>query len=96
MKALVLMLALLSSAGMAAAQTRPSTVSRPCAASQRDVQANGAIVLGTGGYSYDRFVRDRSFCEIDEGTEAAFVPSRDSQACFIGYRCKNRSGLFDR
>uniref|UniRef100_A0A9E7ZP15 YARHG domain-containing protein n=1 Tax=Bosea sp. NBC_00436 TaxID=2969620 RepID=A0A9E7ZP15_9HYPH len=95
MKALVLTLALLSSASMAAAQTRPSTVTRPCAASQRDVQANGAIVLGTGGYTYDRFVRDRSFCERDESTEPAFVPSRDNQACFIGYRCKSRSNFFD-
>ncbi|WP_293807937.1 hypothetical protein [uncultured Bosea sp.] len=95
MKALVLTLALLSSAGMAAAQTRPSTVSRPCAASQHDVRANGAIVLGTGGYTYDRFVRDRSFCERDETTEPAFVPSRDSQSCFIGYRCKSRSNFFD-
>ena len=95
MKAIVLMLALLLNAGMAAAQTRPSTVSRPCAASQRDVQVNGAIVLGTGGYTYDRFVRDRSFCEVDEGLDPAFVPSRDSQTCFVGYRCKSQSRWFN-
>lgn len=91
MKALVLTLALILTAGSAEAQTRPSTVSRPCAASQRDVQANGAIVLGTGGFTYDRFVRDRSFCEFDEGLEPAFVPSRESPTCFIGYRCKTQS-----
>lgn len=95
MKALVLTLALLLNTGLATAQTRPSTVSRPCAASQRDVQVNGAIVLGTGGYTYDRFVRNRSFCEFDEDQEPAFVPSRDTQACFVGYRCKSRSRLFD-
>lgn len=95
MKALVLTLALLFGAGTADAQTRPSTVSRPCAASQRDVQANGAIVLGTGGYTFDRFVRDRSFCQIDEGLDPAFVPSRDNQSCFIGYRCKTQSRWFD-
>ena len=91
MKAVICGLALLLNAGSAEAQTRPSTVSRPCTASQRDVQVNGAIVLGTGGFTYDRFVRDRSFCEFDEGLEAAFVPSRDSPTCFIGYRCKNTS-----
>ena len=95
MKAIVLTLALLFAAGTADAQTRPSTVSRPCAASQRDVQANGAIVLGTGGDTFDRFVRDRSFCQIDEGLEPAFVVSRDSPSCFIGYRCKTQSRWFD-
>ncbi len=90
MKAIVLTLALLLPAGIAAAQTRPSTVSRPCAASQRDVQVNGAIVLGTGGYTYDRFVRDRSFCLVNEVTDPAFVPSADTQACFVGYRCKSK------
>lgn len=95
MKAIVFTLALLLPAGMAAAQTRPSTVSRPCAASQRDVQVNGAIVLGTGGYTYDRFVRDRSFCLVNEGTDPAFVPSADTQACFVGYRCKDTSRWFD-
>ncbi len=51
---------------------RPSTVSRPCVASQRDVQRNGAIVLGTGGYTYDRFVADRRFCQFDEFLDPAW------------------------
>lgn len=95
MKAIVLTLALLLPAGIAAAQTRPSTVSRPCAASQRDVQVNGAIVLGTGGYTYDRFVRARNFCLVNEGLDPAFVPSADTQACFVGYRCKSAASWFD-
>jgi hypothetical protein len=52
------------------------------------VLANGAIVLGTGGYTYDRFVRDRRFCAHGEFLEPAYVRSRDSSACLIGYRCK--------
>lgn len=95
MKAIILTLALLLPAGIAAAQTRPSTVSRPCAASQRDVQVNGAIVLGTGGYTYDRFVRDRGFCLVNQGTDPAFVPSADTQACFVGYRCKDKMRFDD-
>ena len=95
MKTIALTLVLVLNAGMAAAQTRPSTVSRPCAASQRDVQAYGAIVLGTGGYTYDRFVRDRSFCQFDEGLDPAWVPSRDQQSCFVGYRCKSQSRWTD-
>ena len=88
MKAVICGLALLLNAGIAEAQTRPSTVSRPCTASQRDVQVNGAIVLGTGGFTYDRFVRDRGFCQHGEFLEPALVPSRDTAQCFVGYRCK--------
>lgn len=83
---LTIMLALAVQA--AQAQSRPSTVQQSCAASQRMVQANGAIVLGTGGYTYDRFVRDYSFCQHGEYLEPAWVPSRDVSACFVGYRCK--------
>lgn len=70
------------------AQPRPSTVVIPCGASQQLVLARGAIVLGTGGYTYDRFVRDVSFCAVGEYAQQAFVPARDTPACFVGYRCK--------
>ncbi|WP_245571789.1 hypothetical protein [Microvirga subterranea] len=70
------------------AQTRPSTVNRPCIASRQLVIARGAIVLGTGGFTYDRFVRDSSFCEVGEYAQPAYVPSLDTPQCFVGYRCK--------
>lgn len=70
------------------AQTRPSTVNRPCIASRQLVIARGAIVLGTGGFTYDRFVRDSSFCEVGEYPQPAYVPSLDTPQCFVGYRCK--------
>jgi hypothetical protein len=89
MSRIVLALALTLTAGLAVAQSRPSTLARPCAANRQNVMASGAIVLGTGGYTYDRFVRDRSFCEPDEYTEPAWVPSRDTPSCFVGYRCKS-------
>lgn len=69
-------------------QSRPSAPDRPCAANQQSVAVNGAIVLGTGGHTYDRFVRDGGFCEHGDYVEPAFVPSRDTQQCFVGYRCK--------
>jgi len=91
MKWLVMSLALMATADAAYAQARLSTVNRSCAANRQSVFANGAIVLGTGGPTYDRFVRDRSFCAHGEFTEPAFVPSRDTDACMIGYRCKTDS-----
>ena len=69
------------------AQPRPSTIDRPCAASQQLVATQGAVVLGLGGYTYDRFVRDRTFCEFNQYTKPAFAPSLDTFQCFVGYRC---------
>lgn len=83
-----LSLMLVLAAGSALAQSRPSSPERTCAANRQSVDANGAIVLGTGGQTYDRFVRDRGFCAHGEFLEQAFVPSRDVAQCFIGYRCK--------
>ena len=71
----------------ALAQPRPSSVTMPCGAAQRLVFSHGALVLGTGGFSYDRFVRDRTFCEFNEFTRPAFVPTIDAPQCFVGYRC---------
>jgi len=70
-------------------QPRPSTVDRPCIAAQQLVFARGAVVLGTGGYTYDRFVRDRNFCEFNQYLEPGFAPSLDTPQCFVGYRCKD-------
>ncbi|AOO80604.1 hypothetical protein [Bosea vaviloviae] len=91
---LALCLLLTMSLDAALAQSRPSTTNRPCSVNRQSVAANGAIVLGTGGYTYDRFVANRSFCEFDEGVEPAWVPSRDTPSCFIGYRCKSRDPIW--
>lgn len=77
--------------GTGLAQARPQSPARSCAANRQSVLANGAVVLGTGGYTYDRFVRDRSFCQFDEIADPAWVPARDTPQCFVGYRCKNVS-----
>ncbi|NNM73132.1 hypothetical protein [Enterovirga aerilata] len=73
-------------AGAAAAQ-RASTTGMTCGQARSFLAARGAAVIGTGGYTYDRFVRDRSFCQPTEVTRTAFVPTRDTPQCFIGYRC---------
>lgn len=74
-------------AGPALAQ-RASTTAMSCAEARTTVSRQGGIVLGTGGATYDRFVRDRGFCEVTEITIPAFVPARDDANCFIGYRCR--------
>jgi hypothetical protein len=68
-------------------QSRPSTTGMTCSQARTFISARGAAVIGTGGQTYDRFVRDRSFCEPTEVTKTTFVPTRDNPQCFIGYRC---------
>jgi hypothetical protein len=72
----------------AQAQTRPSTVTMTCAQAARLVTSQSAIVLGTGGSTFDRFVTDRRFCALTQTTEPAWVPASDNPQCFVGYRCK--------
>ncbi|MGU3666863.1 hypothetical protein ACLBX9_21965 [Methylobacterium sp. A49B] len=79
--------ALVLAAAPAMAQTRPSTTTMTCQQTVRLVQARGALVIGTGGMTYDRFVRDRSFCEPTEIAKRAFRPTRDNPSCLIGYTC---------
>lgn len=86
-KRLFTLSAALLAASPALAQGRPSTVAMSCAQASRLVASQGAIVLGTGGQTYDRFVRDRSFCEPTEIARRAFRPTRDAAACLIGYTC---------
>ncbi|BCM84475.1 hypothetical protein mvi_29360 [Methylobacterium indicum] len=70
-----------------AQQGRPSTLAMTCGQARNFLAARGAAVLGTGGYTYDRYVRDRSFCEPTEITKNAVVPTRDTPECLVGYRC---------
>ena len=71
----------------AQAQTRQSTTSMSCSAAASFVASKGAVVIGTGGDTYDRVVTGQGFCNKGEGTKPLFAPTRDNGACFIGYFC---------
>lgn len=88
---IALALSLCLAASAAVAQTRPSTTTMPCARSAALVQSQGAIVLGTGGYTYDRFVNGSNQCVLGEFADPAYVLSADNPQCFVGYRCRSRS-----
>ncbi|MFD1302155.1 hypothetical protein [Methylobacterium marchantiae] len=70
---------------------RASTTDMTCAQAQATVTRSRGIVLGTGGATYDRFVRDRGFCEVTEITVPAYAPTRDDPNCLVGYRCREPS-----
>jgi hypothetical protein len=95
-KALLAALAAFLAASGALAQPRPSSVNMTCAQAAGLVASRGALVLGTGGYTYDRYVHHRGFCLITETTKPAWVPARDTPQCFVGYTCVEADFWFDR
>ena len=87
MRLMMLTVALLLTATTALAQSRPSTLGMSCRTAAGLVASRGAIRLSTGPHTFDRYVRDRSFCELDENIEPRWEPTADMRQCFIGYRC---------
>jgi len=88
-RSLGLALCLLGTAALA--QSRPTTTTMTCAAAQALVMSSHAVVLGTGGQTYDRFVSDQSRCNRDQIAEPTFAPTLDQPQCMIGFRCKEEA-----
>ena len=80
-------LALSLAAGDALAQ-RQSTVDMSCGEARDVVRANGAIVLGTGGRTFDRFVAHPSYCLQGEDAYGGWARTTDELRCPVGLICK--------
>ena len=81
MKGFVVAVALLGAATSALAQPRPSTLAMSCGQAAALVASAGGIVLGTGGYTYDRYVADARFCLNGQATRRQIVPTIDTPYC---------------
>jgi hypothetical protein len=88
MRKIVCVLALLVAASSVQAQPRPLSLNMTCNQARGLVLSRGQIVLGTGTYTYDRYVSDGRFCLRNETIEPAFVPTRDTPQCPVGYVCR--------
>jgi hypothetical protein len=64
-----------------------STTSMTCQQARAVVNSNGAVVLHTGPTTYDRFVRDPSFCPWPMTARRAYAPTRDTPQCPVGATC---------
>ena len=95
MRTAVLALLIVMASFSVYAQERPSSVTMTCSQAAQLVAARGAILLGTGRATFDRFVTDRRFCAINQTTEPAWVPTMDHPQCFVGYRCKEPTSEHD-
>ncbi|MGU3537107.1 hypothetical protein [Methylobacterium sp. A54F] len=69
-------------------QPRTASPRMTCQEAMDLVRREGSVTLSLGRAPPERFVRDRSFCELTEIAELRFVPTRDNPECPIGYRCK--------
>jgi hypothetical protein len=87
---LLLVVALYGISSVSLAQWRPDTFQMSCAEARGLVAAHGAVVLYSGRYTYDRFVRDSSFCSRPDRADPAWVETRDVPQCSVGYRCVAR------
>ena len=85
--ATIALFAIAACASGAQAQGRPSTTAMTRAAASSFVASRGAVVIGTGGDTYERVVTNQSFCQHGQETKPLFSPTRDSGACMIGYYC---------
>jgi hypothetical protein len=83
-------LALLATLGGAVAQERPYAPRLACQQVAALVAQHGAIVISTGPITYERVVKDESFCPVEETTAPFWTPSADNQQCFAGYRCRDK------
>jgi hypothetical protein len=72
------------------AQGRPVSTTLTCSRAAGLVASQGAVVLGTGVYTYDRYVSSSSSCTLGETIEPAWVPTVDNLQCFVGYQCRQR------
>jgi hypothetical protein len=74
----------------ARAQGRPVSTTLTCSRAAGLVASQGAVVLGTGVYTYDRYVSSSSSCVLGETIEPAWVPTVDNSQCFVGYQYRQR------
>ncbi|MXQ12320.1 hypothetical protein [Microvirga makkahensis] len=71
------------------AQSGPTTLAMTCAQARGIVASQGAVVLRTGPTTYDRYVRDGSFCALQETARPAWVRTADRVQCPVGGVCRS-------
>jgi hypothetical protein len=72
------------------AMARPDTRKMTCEGAQQFIRQNGAVVMTTGQYTYERIVTNRGFCDFDEMTWLKIAPTLDNPKCRVGYYCRPR------
>jgi hypothetical protein len=69
--------------GYMAVPVPPST----CSGVRQVVRQQGFILVPTGGGNAQRYVLDQRYCQDDQTTSPAWMPTSDNPRCFVGYTC---------
>jgi hypothetical protein len=89
MKHLLVFVTVASFSTFAIAQSGSTTLAMSCAQARGIVASQGAAVLRTGPATYDRYVRDGSFCALQETVRPAWVRTADVAQCPVGGVCRS-------
>ena len=68
-------------------QARPDSRYMSCSAAQSLIHNKGAVVISTGTHTYDKYVKNHAYCNLNQILRRAYVPTADQRRCKIGYRC---------
>ena len=79
------------------AEPRLDTLKISCEAAQAFVNKNGAALLYSGPYVYDRYVSDRRYCTPNQEARAArLTDAHETPRCIINYRCLDQEFRLNR
>lgn len=100
MKTVLLAACLTLFAAEAQAVSRYNSTSMSCARVQQTIRGEGAAIMRwvsptSGVQRYDRFVRDDSFCPVNQEAKITSLPAADTQSCQVRH-CKAIQRFFDR
>jgi hypothetical protein len=73
----------------ALAQPTATTLNMTCDQARQIVASQGAVVLHTSPTTYDRYVRDSSFCAHSATAQPAWIRTADSAQCPVGGICRS-------
>lgn len=65
---------------------RPNSTAMTCAQVQSMITRQGAVVMSTGQYTFDRYVANLNFCQHGEVLYREYIPTRDTRKCRV-QRC---------
>lgn len=68
--------------GTADAQTRRvNALSLTCDQARSMISQQGAVIMSTGRNTFDRYVSNRSYCQVNEVAKSDFIPTKDNAKC---------------
>lgn len=80
--------------GASAQEGMPNTRTMSCADVQALVAKRGAVMLATGPNTYDRYVRDNSYCSYPDQVNPEWVPTLNGSCNVGGGTCWDPSTLY--